>query len=75
VEEVDMGRYVLLLVVPIVVGVLIAAAVILINGLRQRRIDAGLARLEASDREAALSAADRPAQEQSSNLGDRRIAS
>jgi 4-hydroxybenzoate polyprenyltransferase len=35
-----MGRYVVLLIAPVIVGVLIAAGIVVINGLRQRRIDA-----------------------------------
>jgi hypothetical protein len=42
-----MGRYVILLVVPIIIGVLVAAGIAVINGLRQRRIDARRALLEA----------------------------
>jgi hypothetical protein len=75
VQEVDMGRYVILIVVPIIIGVLIAAGVVLFNGLRQRRIDARLALLEARRPVVALSAADSPPKEESSDLTHRRIAS
>ena len=32
-----MGRYIVVLAVPIIIGVLIAAGIIVMNGLRQRR--------------------------------------
>jgi 4-hydroxybenzoate polyprenyltransferase len=58
-----MGRYVFLLIAPVIVGVLIAAGVVVINGLRQRRIDARRPQFEAR----------RP--DPSSELTRRRIAS
>jgi hypothetical protein len=70
-----MGRYVFLLIVPIIIGVLIAAAVVAIHGLRERRIDARLALLEAGHTEGARSRADSPANEESSDPTRRRIAS
>jgi hypothetical protein len=70
-----MGRYVFLLIVPIVIGVMIAAAVVVINGLRERRIDARLALLEAGHTEGAGSPADSPAEEELSDPTRRRIAS
>lgn len=59
-----MGRYVILLVAPIIIGVLIAAALVAINGLRQRHIDERLALLE-----------ERRPEDESSDLTHRRIAS
>jgi hypothetical protein len=53
-----MGRYVILLISPIIVGVLIAAGVVVINGLRQRRIDVRRTLLEARRPDRALSPAD-----------------
>jgi hypothetical protein len=50
-----MGRYVILLIVPVIVGVLIATGALVINGLRQRHIDARRALLEARRRHPALS--------------------
>jgi hypothetical protein len=70
-----MGRYVFLLIVPIVIGVLIAAAVVVIHGLRERRIDARLALLEAGHTEGAGSPADSLAKEELSDPTRRRIAS
>jgi hypothetical protein len=70
-----MGRYVILLVVPIIIGVFIAAGVVLFNGLRQRRIDARLALLESRRPAGALSTANSPAKKKSSDLTHRRIAS
>jgi hypothetical protein len=79
-----MGRYVILLIAPVIIGVLIAAGVVVVSGLRQRSIDNGLrlrrmeARrtlLEARRQDRALSAADPAATEQSADLTHRRIAS
>jgi hypothetical protein len=39
-EEVDMGRYVVLLIAPFIIGVLIAAGLVLIERLRRRRDEA-----------------------------------
>ena len=70
-----MGRYVILIIAPVIIGVLIAAGVVVINGLRQRRIDARSTLLEAARPDRALSPADPAATEQSSDLTHRRIAS
>jgi len=70
-----MGRYVILLVVPVIIGVLIAAGVVVMSGLRQRRIDARRTLLEARRPDRALSPADAAAKEESSDLTHRRIAS
>ena len=42
-----MGRYVILLILPVIAGVLIAAGAILVNALRQHRIDVRRTLLEA----------------------------
>jgi hypothetical protein len=70
-----MGRYVILLIVPIIIGALIAAGVVVIDSLRQRRIDARRTFLEARRRDRALSPTDAAAEEESSDLTHRRIAS
>ncbi len=70
-----MGRYVILLIVPVIIGVLIAAGVVVIGGLRQRRIDARRTSLEARRPDRALSPADPAAKEEPSDLTHRRIAS
>lgn len=70
-----MGEYVLLLVVPVVIGVLIAAGVLVINGLRQHRIDTRRTVLEARRPDGALSPADRATNDESSAPAHRRIAS
>ena len=70
-----MGRYVILLIAPVIVGVLIAAGVVVINGLRQRRIDARRALLEIRRPDRTLSPADPAASGVSSELTHRRIAS
>lgn len=70
-----MGRYVILLIVPIIIGVLVAVVVTVINGLRQRRIDARRTLLEARRPDGALSSAGPAAKEASSDLTHRRIAS
>jgi hypothetical protein len=68
-----MGRYVVLLIAPVLIGLLIAAGVVVINGLRQRRTDARRTLLEArSDR--ALSPADPAARKESSDVRRRRTA-
>jgi hypothetical protein len=74
-KEPDMGRYVILLIVPIIIGALIAAGVVVINGLRQRRIDARRTLFEARRADGALSPADPAAKEESADLTHRRIAS
>ena len=72
-----MSRYVILLIVPVIIGILIAAGVVAINALRQRRLDARLASLDATGGEDALSPADSPARDESAdvNVTRRRIAS
>ena len=70
-----MGRYVIILIVPIIIGVLVAAGITVINGLRQRRIDAHRTLLEARRPDGALSAAGPAANEESSDLTHRQIAS
>jgi hypothetical protein len=57
-EEVDMGRYVILLIAPVIVGVLLATGAVVISGLRERRIDARRTLLEARRPDPALSPAD-----------------
>ena len=70
-----MGRYAIVLIVPIIIGVLVAAGIAVINGLRQRSIDARRALLEARRPDGALSAAGPATKEESSDLTHRRIAS
>ena len=70
-----MGRYAIVLIVPIIIGVLVAAGIAVINGLRQRRIDARRTLLEARRPDGAPSAAGPAAKEESSDLTHRRIAS
>jgi len=70
-----MGRYVILLILPVIAGVLIAAGAILVNALRQHRIDVRRTLLEARRPNLALSLADAAAGEVSSELPHRRIAS
>ena len=60
-----MGRYVILLIAPIIIGVLIAAGVVVINRLRQRRFDARRTLREARRADRALSPADPAAKEES----------
>jgi hypothetical protein len=74
-QEVDMGRYVFLLVAPVIVGVLIAAGALVIDGLRQRRIDARRVQLEARRPAPGLFPADTAGREVSSEPTHRRIAS
>jgi hypothetical protein len=71
--EGDMGRYVILLIVPVIIGFLIAVAVVVARGLGQR-IDARRALLEAKRPDAALPPADLAAREESSDVAHRRIA-
>ena len=75
--EVDMSRYVILLIVPVIIGILIAAVVVAISTLRQRLMDTRLAALDATGAEDAVSPADSPARDESSdvNVTRRRIAS
>jgi type II secretory pathway pseudopilin PulG len=79
-----MGRYVILLIAPVIIGVLIAAGVVAFsglrrrsidNGLRQRRIEARRTLLEVRRQARALSPVEPIATEQSSDLTGRRIAS
>lgn len=70
-----MGRYVILLIAPAVIGVLIAATVVLINGLRARRIDARRTTLGTSRPDSALSPAHAAGKEASPHPTRRRIAS
>jgi hypothetical protein len=70
-----MGRYAILLIVPIIIGVLIAVGVVVISGLRQHRIEARRTLLEARRPDDALSPADPAAKEESPDLTHRRIAS
>jgi hypothetical protein len=70
-----MGRFVILLIVPIVLGVLIAAAVVVIHGLRDRRIDARRTLLEASPPDGVFSPTDDTGTEESPRPTHRRIAS
>ena len=70
-----MGRYVLLLIAPVIIGFLIAAAVVATSGLRQRRLEARRALLEASSPDPALSLAHPAARTESSDITHRRIAS
>jgi hypothetical protein len=70
-----MGRYVILLIAPVVIGVLIAATVVLISGLRARRIDARRTSLETSHPDGALSSAHAAGKEASPHPTNRRIAS
>jgi hypothetical protein len=68
-----MGRYVILLIAPVIVGVLLATGAVVISGLRERRIDARRTFLEARRPDPALSPADAAARE-ISELTHRRIA-
>ena len=72
-----MSRYVILLIMPVIIGFLIAAGVVAIHALRQRRIDARLASLDATGADDALSPADSPTKDESAdvNVTRRRIAS
>ena len=70
-----MGRYVILLIAPVIIGVLIATGVVVTNGLRRRRIDVRRTLLEARRLDRVLSSADPAAREKSSDLTHRRIAS
>jgi hypothetical protein len=70
-----MAGYVVLLILPVIIGVFIAAGVLVINGRRQRRIDTARTMLEARRRDGALSLSDPAATEQSSAATRRRIAS
>jgi hypothetical protein len=69
-----MGRYVVLLIAPFIIGVLIAAGLVLIEGLRRRLGDARRTRLEALE-DPELLDDDLDAEEQAPELPRRRIAS
>ena len=71
-----MSGYVILLIVPVIIGILIAAGVVAISALRERLIDARLASV-GTDAEDALSPPDSPARDESAdvNVTRRRIAS
>jgi hypothetical protein len=69
-----MSRYVILLILPVIAGVLIAAGAILVSALREHRIDVRRT-FEARRPNLALSLADAAAGEMSSELPHRRIAS
>ena len=69
-----MGRYVVLLIAPVIIGFLIAAGVVVIKGLRWRRIDARRTLLEARRPDRALSPANPAASEEASDLTHRRTA-
>jgi hypothetical protein len=68
-----MGRYVLLLIAPVIIGFAIAATVVVLNSLRARRLDRR-ALLQATRPEQAVHPAD-PASREESDLPRRRIAS
>jgi len=72
-----MSGYVILLIVPVIIGILIAAGVVAISALRERLIDSRLASVGATDAEDALSPPDSPARDESAdvNVTRRRIAS
>lgn len=67
-----MGRFAILLILPIAIGVLIAAAAVIITGLRDRRTDARLALFDATRPNDPSSLADSHARDESTH---RRIAS
>jgi hypothetical protein len=69
-----MGRYVVLLIAPFIIGVLIAAGLVLIEGLRRRLGDARGTRLEALE-DPELLDDDLDAEGQAPELPRRRIAS
>jgi hypothetical protein len=70
-----MGRYVILLVAPIVLGVLVAAAVVIIGAMRERRLDARRTSLEMGRPDGVWSSADAAGEEESPHPTHRRIAS
>jgi hypothetical protein len=76
-EEVDMGRCAILLIAPVIIGVLIAAGVVVIDRVRQRlgHMNARRTLLEERRRDRALSPVDLHAAKQSADLTHRRIAS
>jgi hypothetical protein len=72
-----MGRYVIILIAPLIISIFIAAGVVVVvkalwqrtidNEIRRRRIEARRTLLEARRQDSALSAADPPVSEQSSH--------
>ena len=72
-----MSGYVILFIVPVIIGILIAAGVVAISALRRRHIDARLVSLDPTDAEDALSPDDSPERDESAdvNVTRRRIAS
>jgi hypothetical protein len=68
-----MGRYVILLAAPFIVGVVIAIGVVVLHELRERRLDARLGPLETDEPDDGPLAAESNAQERS-DLTHRRIA-
>jgi hypothetical protein len=72
-QEADMGRYVILLAVPFIIGVIIAVGVVALHELRERRIDARRALLEPDEPDDALQPTE-PVADAASDLTHRRIA-
>ena len=68
-----MGRYVILLAVPFIIGVVIAIGVVTIHELRERRLDARLGPLETDEMDDAPSTTE-SASNEASDLTHRRIA-
>jgi hypothetical protein len=68
-----MGRYVILLAAPFIIGLVIAVGIVVLNELRERRLDARLGPLETDDLDDAPLATDAAAA-QASDLTQRRIA-
>jgi hypothetical protein len=71
-----MGRYVIILIAPLIISIFIAAGVVVVkalwqhtidNEIRRRRIEARRTLLEARRQDSALSAADPPVSEHSSH--------
>jgi hypothetical protein len=72
-----MGRYVILLIAPVVIGVVIAAGIAVLSALRQRerRMEARRTALEEESQDSVLAGTDSSATEPPSDLTHRRIAS
>jgi hypothetical protein len=68
-----MGRYVILLAVPFIIGVVIAIGVVALHELRERRLDARLGPLEMDEPDDAPLTPE-SASEEASDLTHRRIA-
>jgi hypothetical protein len=68
-----MGRYVILLAVPFIIGVVIAIGVVALHELRERRLDARLGPLETDEMDDAPSTTE-SASNEASDLTHRRIA-